>query len=175
MTDKDLIELYFEEGKTNYAFNLMVRNYSQRLYWHIRRLVHVHEDADDVLQNTFIKIWKGLPSFKRESALFSWMYRIATNEAINFIKANKKHQNNLKEFNAEWIKDDPYFDGDEAYILFMKAVNQLPEKQKLVFNMKYFQDLKYSEISEILGNSEGGLKASYHHATKKIESFLKDN
>lgn len=172
MTDQDLIKLYFEEGKTNYAFNLMVREYSERLYWHIRRMVLNHEDADDVLQNTFIKVWKGLPKFKAQSSLYTWMYRIANNEALNHIKANKKHQNNQEHISIEWIKDDPYFDGDEAYILFLTAINSLPDKQKTVFNLKYFDDLKYSEISEIVGTSEGALKASYHHAVKKIEAFL---
>lgn len=175
MTDQELLQMYFEEGNTNYAFNLIVRQYSEKLYWHIRRMVLNHEDADDVLQNTFIKVWKGLPKFKGNSALYTWMFRIANNEALNFIKANKKHRNTKSEFDVNWIKDDPYFDGDEAYLLFLNAVETLPTKQKTVFNLKYFEELKYDEISDILGTSIGALKASYHHAVKKIELILKSN
>lgn len=171
MKDKELLNIYFVEGKRHYAFNLMVRAYSKRLYWHIRRLVHIHEDADDVLQNTFIKVWKGLPDFRAEAQLYSWMYRIATNEALNHLKKKKQNQD-WDESLLQQIKDDPYFDGDAAYIAFIKAINTLPEKQQLVFNLKYFEQLTYAEIVELHGGTEGSLKASYHHACKKIKDFL---
>tara|TARA_B100000965_G_C19148965_1_gene565121 strand:+ start:49 stop:594 length:546 start_codon:yes stop_codon:yes gene_type:complete len=171
MKDKELLNIYFVEGKKHYAFNLMVREYSKRLYWHIRRLVHTHENADDVLQETMLKVWKGLPSFRADAQLYSWMYRIATNEAFNFLKKNKIEQNTLDDA-LLYLKDDPYFDGDEAYESFLMAIEQLPEKQKLVFNLKYFEQLSYQEMVELLGGTEGSLKASYHHAVKKIKEFL---
>lgn len=172
MKDKELLNLYFVEGKTQYAFNLMVRTYSKRLYWHIRRLVHTHEDADDVLQNTFIKIWKGLDGFRADAQLYSWMYRIATNEALNHLKKSQLSNANNPDFDINKLTDDPYFNGDEAYKLFISAVEKLPEKQKLVFNLKYFEQLTYAEMIELLGGSEGSLKASYHHAVKKIKEFI---
>lgn len=171
MKDKELLNMYFVEGKRHYAFNLMVRSYSKPLYWHIRRLVHIHEDADDVLQNTFIKVWKGLPDFRAEAKLYSWMYRIATNEALNHLKKKKVNQD-WDESLLQQLEEDPYFNGEEAYKKFIQAVETLPEKQKLVFNLKYFEQLSYVEMVELLGGSEGSLKASYHHATKKLKEFL---
>ena len=175
MTEQELIALYFDEGKTNYAFNLLVRKYSQKLYWQIRRIVLTHEDANDVLQNSFIKIWKGLPKFRQDSSLTTWMFRIANNEALNHIKSNKKYKNNSSNYSLDWLKEDPYFNGDEAYLSFLKAIQILPSKQKIVFSLKYFEELKYSEIAEILNTSEGSLKASYHHAVKKIEDYITIN
>ena len=172
MKDKELLNIYFIEGRKHYAFNLMVRSYSKRLYWHIRRLVHVHEDADDVLQNTFIKVWKGLPQFRAEAKLYSWMHRIATNEALNHLKKQKKISQDWDETLLQQLEDDPYFDGDEAYKKFIQAVDALPEKQKLVFNLKYFDRLPYADIVDLHGATEGSLKASYHHACKKIKDFL---
>ncbi len=173
MSGKELLELYFDEGKTHYAFNLMVRSYSEKLYWQIRRMVLDHDDANDVMQNTFIKAWKGLPKFNREAALSTWLFRIAHNESINFLQKNKKNKLHRSDYDLAWLQDDPYFDGDEAYLLFMQAIEQLPTKQKAVFNYKYFDELKYEEIANIVGTSVGGLKASYHHAVKKIEEYLK--
>ena len=141
------------------------------LYYHIRRIVISHEDANDVLQNTFIKAWKGLKKFNRESKLSTWLYKIATNEALSFIKKNKKHQDALKNELVE--KPSEYFiDEKSIEAKLEKAILILPEKQRIVFNLKYFDELKYSEISEITGTSEGALKASYHIAVKKIEEFL---
>jgi RNA polymerase sigma-70 factor (ECF subfamily) len=172
MKDKELLNIYFVEGKRHYAFNLMVRAYSKRLYWHIRRLVHIHEDADDVLQNTFIKVWKGLPDFRAEAQLYSWMHRIATNEALNLLKKKKKVHQDWDETLLQQLEEDPYFNGEEAYKQFIQAVESLPEKQKLVFNLKYFEQLSYAEIVDLVGGTEGSLKASYHHASKKIKDFL---
>ena len=158
------------------AFRELITEYKERLYWHIRKIVIRHEDADDVLQNTFIKVFKNIDKFKGESKLFSWMYRIATNESISHLNkmANSKNidcetlQNKL----VENLQADIYFDGDEIQLKLQMAVATLPQKQQLVFNMKYFDNLKYNDMSEILDTSVGSLKASYHHARKKIESFL---
>ena len=161
------------------AFAELVDVYKERLYWHIRKIVLDHDDADDVLQNTFIKIFKNIASFKGDSKLFTWMYRIATNEALTFLKKKKKKlQINDGEFRDRMLANlvsDPYFEGDTIQLRLQEAIARLPEKQKLVFNMKYFEELKYTEISEILGTSVGGLKASYHLAVKKVEDYVKDH
>ncbi len=160
----------------NVAFQKLLVQYQKPLYAHIRNIVLNHDDTDDVLQNTFIKVHQNLKNFKGESKLFSWIYRIATNEAITFLN-NKKKRNGqtseaFQEKQIESIKADVYFDGDAIQLKLQKALLSLPEKQQLVFKMKYFEDLKYEEISEILGTSVGGLKASYFHAVKKIEEFM---
>lgn len=161
------------------AFELLVSTYKERLYWHIRRIVLDHDDTDDVLQNTFIKVFRNIDGFKGDSKLYSWMYRIATNEALSFLKSKsqKLQINNQKLMNkaVEDLKADIYFEGGEIQLKLQMAIATLPEKQKLIFNMKYFQEMKYEEISEILETSIGGLKASYHLASKKIETFLKEN
>lgn len=159
------------------AFEMLVSTYKERLYWQIRGIVLNHDDTDDVLQNTFIKIFKNIDGFKGESQLFSWMYRIATNEALSFIKQRAKTQGitdaDYQEKLVSNLQADVYFEGDEIQLKLQQAIATLPEKQKLVFNMKYFQELKYEEISEILETSVGGLKASYHLAVKKVEQYLK--
>ena len=159
------------------AFEILVDTYKERLYWHIRRIVLNHDDADDVLQNTFIKVFKSIDGFKGDSKLYSWMYRIATNESLTFLKVKSRKlgvsSEALQERMANNLQADVYFDGDEIQVKLQKAIATLPEKQKLVFNMKYFEELKYEEISEILNTSVGGLKASYHLAVKKIEQYLK--
>ncbi|WP_339627563.1 sigma-70 family RNA polymerase sigma factor [uncultured Maribacter sp.] len=159
------------------AFNVLVSMYKERLYWQIRGIVLNHDDADDVLQNTFIKVYKNIDGFKGDSQLFSWMYRIATNEALSFIKHRAKMQGITDEDYQEKLvsnlQADVYFEGDEIQLKLQQAITTLPERQKLVFNMKYFQELKYEEISEILDTSVGSLKASYHLAVKKVEQYLK--
>ena len=153
--------------------------YQKPLYHHIRNIVLNHDDADDVLQNTFIKVFNYLKDFKGDSKLFSWMYRIATNEAITFInqkaKRNGMTSEALQSKIVENLHSDTFFDGNEIQIKLQKAIHLLPEKQQLVFKMKYFEELKYEEISEILGTSVGALKASYHHAVKKIEEYFKED
>ncbi len=160
------------------AFGELVNTNKQRLYWHIRRIVLDHDDADDVLQNTFIKVYKNIDGFKGDSKLYSWMYRIATNESLTFLKQKSKKlgisNEELQENIVENLQSDVYFEGDEIQLKLQKALATLPEKQKLVFNMKYFQEMKYEEISEVLETSVGGLKASYHLAVKKIEAYLKE-
>jgi RNA polymerase sigma-70 factor (ECF subfamily) len=154
-----------------------VSTYKERLYWHVRRIVLNHDDADDVLQNTFIKVYRNIEGFKGDSKLFSWMYRIATNESLSFLKQQSRklglndgaYQDRL----VAQLEADVYFEGDAIQLQLQKAIASLPEKQRLVFNMKYFEELKYEEISEILDTSVGGLKASYHLAVKKIKLHLK--
>ena len=161
------------------AFSELVTLYKERLYWHIRNIVKDHQDTDDILQNTFIKIFKNISSFKGDSQLYSWMYRIATNESLTFLnhKSKRLHINSeeLQSNLIDNLQSDVYFEGDHIQLQLQKAIATLPEKQQLVFNMKYFQELKYREISSILGTSEGALKASYHIAVKKIEEYLKTN
>lgn len=159
------------------AFRDLLHLYKERLYWQIRNIVKNHEDADDVLQNTFIKIFRNIDKFKGDSQLFSWMYRIATNEAITFLNNRAKKEKlsavELQDKIIENLRSDVHFEGDEIQIKLQKAIATLPDRQQEVFNMKYFQELKYREISEILGTTEGALKTSYHIAVKKIEQFLK--
>lgn len=163
----------------NTAFQKLLREYQKPLYNHIRNIVLNHDDADDVLQNTFVKVFQYLKDFKGDSKLFSWMYRIATNEAITFINQKAKKHNTTSEAIQSKIVDnlkaDSYFDGNDIQIKLQKAIALLPEKQQLVFKMKYFEEIKYEEMSEILGTSVGALKASYHHAVKKIEDFMNAN
>ncbi|MBT8322252.1 MAG: RNA polymerase sigma factor [Eudoraea sp.] len=161
------------------AFEVLVNTYKERLYWHIRRIVMDHDDTDDVLQNTFIKVYRNIEGFKGESKLYSWLYRIATNEALSFLKtkARKLGQSSeaIQEAMANQLESDVYFEGDEIQLKLQQAIATLPEKQKLIFNMKYFDELKYEEISKILETSVGGLKASYHLAVKKIKSHLNED
>ena len=155
---------------------MLVINYRERLYYHIRRIVILHEDADDALQNSFIKIWKNLDNFRSDSSLFTWLYRIATNEALTLIKRRKRDNGNyidsVELIFASSEEGDQYFDGDEAERILRNAILKLPLKQRIVFEMKYYEDLDYNEISRIVGTSVGALKASYHHAVKKIEDFI---
>ncbi|MBT8272025.1 MAG: RNA polymerase sigma factor [Flavobacteriaceae bacterium] len=175
-TDDELIANLKSPESREQGFRELMTLYKERLYWHIRKIVYSHDDADDVLQNTFIKIYRNIDGFKGQSKLYSWMYRIATNEAISHINANAKRMKisseEVQEQAVQNLKADIYFDGDEIQLKLQQAIATLPQKQQLVFNMKYFDDLKYKDMSEILETSEGALKASYHHAVKKIESFL---
>ncbi len=179
IAEADLVEQLKDSNTQTRAFEVLVSTYKQRLYWHIRGIVLNHDDADDILQNTFIKVYKNIGGFKGESKLYSWMYRIATNESLSFLKKNAKNQGisdaELQDQMLDNLEADVYFEGDEIQLQLQKAIATLPEKQKLIFNMKYFQELKYEDISEILETSVGGLKASYHLATKKIEAFLKND
>ena len=185
-SDKELLEKFKNEATRSYAFNLLIRKYQKSIYQHIRRIVIDHDDANDVTQNVFIKVWKGLENFRAESKLFTWLYRIATNESLTFLKqkrtrffipmvdaylSGRQVENQL----ASSLQDDIYFSGDEIQLKLQKAILKLPKKQRLVFNMKYYDGMKYKEIAEILGTSVGALKASYHHAVKKIENSITNN
>lgn len=177
--EKEFIQELLNSKTQNQAFERLLKEYQKPLYNHIRNIVLNHDDADDVLQNTFLKVFQYLNRFKGESKLFSWMYRIATNEALTFLKQKAKKQGvsseTLQNKAIDNLKADVYFDGNEIQIKLQKAIVLLPEKQQLVFKMKYFEELKYEEISDILGTSVGALKASYHHAVKKIEAFVTTN
>ncbi|GGW21814.1 RNA polymerase sigma factor [Arenibacter certesii] len=175
---EDVLVLQLKQKSTQAkAFEILVDTYKERLYWHIRRIILDHDNTDDVLQNTFIKVFRNIDGFKGDSKLYTWMYRIATNEALSFLKMEshklKISNDELMVEKIDNLRADVYFDGDEIQLQLQHAIALLPKKQKLVFNMKYFQELKYEEISEILDTSVGGLKASYHLATKKIEAYLK--
>lgn len=178
MTEELTLITELQNSKTKeIAFRKLITTYKERLYWHIRKIVISHDDADDVLQNTFIKIFKNIDGFNNNSKLYSWMYRIATNEAITFINKRAKERNvDITEYHksvASTLQSDVFFDGDEIEIILQQAIATLPEKQKLVFNMKYFDEMKYDEISQILETSVGALKSSYFHAVKKIENYIK--
>jgi len=180
MLDDALILSKFTNEKTREeAFNLLINKYQQKIYWQIRRVVINHDDADDVIQEVFIKIWKNLASFRQDSQLYTWLYRIATNESLTFIKKKQAKNNisldDLSVKMSESLNADPYFTGNEIEKKLQQALLGLPEKQRLVFNMRYYDDLKFQEISDILGTSVGALKASYHLAAKKIEQYLKIN
>ena len=172
--DNDLIRLL--QNDVSKGFNLVVEKYSSRLYWHIRRLVILHEDADDALQNTFMNAWKNIGEFRNESSLYTWLYKIATNESLSIINKRKRNSavslDDIGSYFASSAEGSTWFDGDEAEIKLQNAILNLPEKQRIVFNLKYFDDMTYHEMSKVLKTSEGALKASYHHAVKKIEKIL---
>lgn len=177
IAEETLVQELKQKDTQAKAFEVLINTYKERLYWHIRRIVLDHDDADDVLQNTFIKVFRNIEKFKGDSKLYSWMYRIGTNEALTFLKSkSKKLGVSCDEFierKADNLQADVYFEGDDIQLKLQRAIARLPEKQKLVFNMKYFEELKYEEIAEILDTSVGALKASYHLAAKKIEAFVK--
>lgn len=177
--DRDIVKGARIPGKEELSFNQLVLKYQERLYWHIRKIVISHDDTDDVLQNTLVKVWKSLPEFRSESGLFTWLYRIATNESLTLLKQKKKRAfapwTDVEQRLGEQLESDPFFDGDEASLKLQRAILKLPEKQRIVFNMKYFDEVKYEEMSGILDTSVGALKASYHHAVKKIENMLGDD
>ncbi|MDR2126886.1 MAG: RNA polymerase sigma factor [Prevotellaceae bacterium] len=174
--DSLLIEMFKNADSKSFAFNQIVLKYQERVYWHIRKMVINHDDADDLVQESFIKVWNSLDKFRNESSLYTWIYRIATNETLAFLKKQKSYnhiswqdvENDLR----DTLKQDIYFNGDDAQIKFQQILASLPPKQRLVFNMKYFDEMKYEEIAEILGTSVGALKASYHIAVEKIKKNI---
>jgi|TARA_B100000768_G_scaffold34980_1_gene33527 RNA polymerase sigma-70 factor (ECF subfamily) len=174
--DAKLLTQLQSNNSKELAFKILVKRYKERLYWHIRKIVISHDDTDDVLQNTLIKIIRNIDKFKGDSKLYTWMYRIATNESITFLnskaKRNQVSNETLKENALQNLVADVYFDGDEIQLKLQKAIAQLPRIQQLVFNMRYFDDIKYKDMSAILETSEGALKASYHIAVKKIKNYL---
>lgn len=174
LPDDNISELL--KTNTEKAFRIIVDKYSSRLYWHIRRLVILHEDADDALQNTFINAWRSIGNFRSESSLYTWLYTIATNEALTLINKRKRNAaisiDDVGEIFSHSNEGSTYFDGDAAQLKLQNAILQLPDKQRVVFNLKYFDEMPYHEMSKVLDTSEGALKASYHHAVKKIEKIL---
>jgi RNA polymerase sigma-70 factor (ECF subfamily) len=176
LEDKELLDKIRNTETRNYGFNMLVRSYQQRVYWHVRKMVIDHDDADDLTQEVFIKIHRYIDAFREDSQLFTWIYRIATNECLTFLdKKKRRFFLPIGDIEAELSKkvdNSAHISGEEIQLKLQKALLKLPEKQRLVFNMKYFEDLSYEEISEITNTSVGALKASYHHAVKKIEEFL---
>jgi RNA polymerase sigma factor (sigma-70 family) len=175
-SDEEILRLVRSEETRSYGFNVLTRAYQEKVYWVIRRMVVVHEDSDDLVQEVFMKVWKSVDGFKGESKLYTWVYRIAVNEALTHLRKKKRRFFvpivDVEAELASHIDDASCFDGDEVEIKLQKAILNLPEKQRLVFNLKYFEEMKYKDMSEILKISEGGLKAQYHHAVKKIKKEL---
>ena len=178
-SDIELLQQFKETATKEKAFTAILKKYQEKLYWHIRRMVVEHEDANDVLQNMFVKAWKGLENFREDSQLYTWLYRIATNESLTFLEQKKKRNNiSLDESDASLtnsVKADTNFDEQKAEWKLQMAIQQLPEKQKAVFNLRYFEEMPYAEMSLVLETSEGALKANYHHAVKKIEDYILNN
>jgi len=177
ISEKDIISMFRNENTKHKAFEMVLNLYQNKTYWHVRRIVICHDDANDVTQNAFIKVWENLHKFREDAKLFTWIFRIASNEALLFIQKKKDNLkisiDDLQMSLSQNLVSDPYFNGDAIALKLQHAVLSLPEKQRLVFNMKYFDNMKYEEIEAVLGTSVGGLKASYHHAVKKIEQFMK--
>jgi len=175
MTEQEITDNLANPNKRSAAFSQLVRMYQERIYWHIRKMVLSHEDSNDVMQNVFMKAWNAIDQFRGEAKLSSWLYRIATNESITFLTQQKNKAGNTIDEESYLISQlhaDNYFDGNEAEMKLQEAIQTLPDKQRLVFNMKYFDDLTYEQMESILDTSVGALKASYHHAVKKIEKKL---
>ncbi len=178
-TDEEIIEKIQDVKTINYGFNLLMDKYQEKVYWVIRRMVIEHEVADDVAQETFVKVWKNIESFKGDSKLYTWIYRIATNEALNHLRKKKRRFflpiGDVEHELRSSLDADVYYTGDDIQLKLQKALLKLPEKQRLVFNMKYFEEMKFKDIAEVMEVSVGSLKAQYHHAVKKIEKFIKED
>jgi RNA polymerase sigma factor (sigma-70 family) len=178
-SDSELLVEFRNPSTKEKAFTSIIKKYQERLYWHIRRMVVEHEDANDVLQNVFIRVWNGLMNFKEESQLYTWLYRIATNESLTFLENLKKRSavslSDVESGLENKVKADKYFDPNKLEWKLQVAIQQLPEKQRLVFSLRYYDELPYEEMSRILDTSEGALKASYHHAVKKIEDYIRNH
>ena len=179
LNEKELIANLKSSGKKEIAFQVLVKTYQERLYWHIRKIVMNHDDTDDILQNVYIKVWKNVEGFREDSTLFTWLFRIATNESLSFLQKQRRNSvfsmNGISDYLADSLESDVYFEGDEIQKKLQLALTKLPEKQRIVFNMKYFDEMKYEQMSQILQTSVGALKASFHFAVKKIEEFLKED
>ena len=178
-TDEEIIEKIQDKKTINYGFNLLMDKYQEKIYSLIRRMVIDHDAADDAAQETFVKVWKNIGSFKGDSKLYTWIYRIATNEALNYLRKKKRRFfipiGDVEHELSSSLDTDIYYSGDEIQLKLQKALLKLPEKQRLVFNMKYFEEMKFKDIAEVMEVSVGSLKAQYHHAVKKIEKFVKED
>ena len=177
--DKELLFMFREPATKEQAFTSIVKKYQEKLYWHIRRMVITHDDANDVLQNMFIKVWKGLENFREDSQLYTWLYRIATNECLTYLEQQKKRASvslsDVENGLSNRLKSDTNFDANRLEWKLQLGIQQLPEKQRIVFNLRYYDEMPYEEMSKVLDTSAGALKASYHHAAKKIEEFILNN
>lgn len=177
-TDQELLRDFLIEPTKEKSFTLIIKKYQERLYWPIRRMVINHEDANDILQNVFIKVWKSLENFREDSSLYTWLYRISINETLTFLKkqqAKSAQSIDVENGLSDQLKNEPYFDARKLEWKLAQAIQSLPDKQRTVFNLRYYEEMPYAEMSEILETSEGALKASYHHAAKKIEEFIINN
>lgn len=178
MEDQEILVKFADPASRNLAFNQLVRKYQQKVYWHVRKMVVDHDDADDLTQDTFVKVWKHLGNFRQDASLYTWIYRIATNECLNFLSSKRRKfflpLNDVGEELASKLEADPNLAGDEVELKLQKAILRLPDKQRLVFNLKYYDDMKYEDMAEVTGTSVGALKASYHHAVKKIEQYINE-
>jgi RNA polymerase sigma factor (sigma-70 family) len=179
VTDTELLVQFRNPITKEKAFTAIIKKYQEKLYWHVRRMVIEHEDANDVLQNVFVRVWNGLENFREDSQLYTWLYRIATNECLTYIEQQKKRASvSLDEFDtglSNKVKADSHFDANRLEWKLQLAIQQLPEKQRIVFNLRYYDEMPYEEMSRVLDTSEGALKASYHHAVKKIEDYIKNH
>lgn len=177
--DKELLDMFRQPATREQAFTGIIKKYQEKLYWHIRRMVIDHEDANDVVQNMFIKVWNALDNFREDSQLYTWLYRIATNESLTFLEQQKKRASvslsDVESGLSNKVLADKHFDGAKLEWKLQLAIQQLPEKQRVVFNLRYFDEMPYEEMSRVLETSEGALKASYHHAVKKIEDFIRNH
>ncbi len=177
MQDAELLSEFRNPSTKEKAFTAIIKKYQEKLYWHIRRMVVEHEDANDVLQNVFIRVWNGLQNFREDSQLYTWLYRIGTNECLTFLEQKKRKSTvsidgDMETGLSNTIKADKHFDPNKLEWKLQLAMQQLPEKQRIVFNLRYYDEMPYEEMSKVLETSEGALKASYHHAVKKIEDFI---
>ncbi|SHK99769.1 RNA polymerase sigma-70 factor, ECF subfamily [Chitinophaga jiangningensis] len=176
--DKSLLAIYRNAETREQGFTLIIKKYQERLYWHVRRLVIDHDDANDVLQNVFIKVWKNLEGFREDAQLYTWLYKIATNESLTFLEQQKRKQSvsltDVESGLSNKLKADTQFDPNKLEWKLQRAILQLPEKQRIVFNLRYYDEMPYEQMSKVLDTSEGALKASYHHAVKKIEEYIKN-
>jgi RNA polymerase sigma-70 factor (ECF subfamily) len=176
LDDKELLVQFRDPATKERSFTLIIKKYQEKLYWHIRRMVVSHDDANDVLQNMFIKVWNALGNFREDSQLYTWLYRIATNESLTFLEQQKKRASvslsDVESGLSNRLKADKHFDANKLEWKLQVAIQQLPEKQRVVFNLRYYDEMPYEKMSQILETSEGALKASYHHAVKKIEDFI---
>ncbi len=177
--DRELLELYRDPARKEKGFTLIIKKYQEKLYWHIRRLVIDHEDANDVLQNMFIKVWNNLDNFREDAQLYTWLYRIATNESLTFLEQQKRRTvvslSDMESGLNNKLAAEKYFDPNKLEWKLQQAILSLPEKQRIVFNLRYYDEMPYEEMSRVLETSEGALKASYHHAVKKVETFIKSH
>lgn len=174
--DGELLNLFRDPASREKAYTAIIRKYQERLYWHVRRMLVDHDDSNDVLQNVFIRVWKGLDNFREDARLYTWLYRIATNECLSFLEQKKKRAavplGDVEEGLSNTVRADKDFDASKIEWKLQLAIQKLPEKQRVVFNLRYYDEMPYEEMSSVLETSEGALKASYHHAVKKIEDFL---
>lgn len=175
-TDDELLQMFFEGDNPSYAFNLIVRKHQEAVYWHVRRMVVSHDDANDIVQDVFVKAWQALPNFRKDAALFTWLYRIATNESLSFLKSKRRRYLlplvDVSKQLEETLEADVHYQGSDIQKKIQKAILALPDKQRAVFNLRYYDELKYEDMAEVLNTSVGALKASYHHAVKKIEKYI---